>query len=48
VGAGEPLDEVVAKLAEASAVLVVDAGHPVGVLTRSDVLEFVAGRGTGG
>jgi cystathionine beta-synthase len=48
VGAGEPLDEVVAKLAEASAVLVVDAGHPVGVLTRSDVLEFVTGRGTGG
>jgi cystathionine beta-synthase len=43
VGAGEPIDVVVSALDEAPAVVVIDAGHPVGVLTRSDVLEFVAG-----
>ena len=29
-----------------TAVLVLDGGHPVGILTRSDVLTFLAGAGT--
>lgn len=43
VGAGQPVDDVVALLDQAPAVMVLDAGHPVGVLTRSDVLEFITG-----
>jgi cystathionine beta-synthase len=43
VGAGQPVDDVVADLEHASAVVVIDAGAPVGVLTRSDVLDFIAG-----
>jgi cystathionine beta-synthase len=43
VGAGQPVDDVVALLEGAPAVMVIDAGHPVGVLTRSDVLDFIAG-----
>jgi cystathionine beta-synthase len=43
VGAGQPVDDVVTCLDAASAVVVIDSGHPVGVLTRSDVLEFIAG-----
>ncbi len=46
VGAGQPVDDVVALLEEAPAVVVIDAGHPVGMLTRSDVLEFIAGSRT--
>ena len=45
VGAGEPVDEAVVALERGPAVLVVDAGHPVGILTRSDVLEFLSQRG---
>ncbi|MCU1354495.1 MAG: cystathionine beta-synthase, partial [Acidimicrobiales bacterium] len=41
VGIGEPVDLVVARLEEAPAVLVLDAGHPVGILTRSDALSFL-------
>ena len=37
------MDDVVALLEHAPAVMVLDAGHPVGVLTRSDVLDFIAG-----
>jgi cystathionine beta-synthase len=44
VGAGELVELAVARLEEAPAVLVVDAGHPVGILTRSDVLSFLAQR----
>jgi cystathionine beta-synthase len=44
VGSGELVDIAVEQLEEAPAVLVVDAGHPVGVLTRSDVLGFLAQR----
>ena len=29
------------------AVVVLDAGHPVGILTRSDLLDFLVGRPTG-
>jgi len=42
VGAGQPVDDVVACLESAPAVIVLDAGHPVGVVTRSDVLDFLA------
>jgi hypothetical protein len=42
VGSGEPVDLAVARLEEVPAVLVLDRGHPVAVLTRSDVLAFLA------
>ncbi|MFZ0666591.1 MAG: cystathionine beta-synthase [Acidimicrobiales bacterium] len=42
VGAGEPMDVAVQRLEDAPAVLVLDRGHPVGVLTRSDALGFLA------
>jgi cystathionine beta-synthase len=38
IGAGEPLDLAVARLEDASALLVLDRGHPIGVVTRSDAL----------
>jgi cystathionine beta-synthase len=44
VGLGEPVDVVVSALEAATAVLVLDAGHPVGILTRSDLLAFLTGR----
>jgi cystathionine beta-synthase len=44
VGRGEPVDVVVAALDNAAAVLVLDGGHPVGILTRTDVLSFLTGR----
>jgi len=44
VGAGEAVELAVDRLDSAGAVVVVDAGHPVGVLTRSDVLGFLASR----
>src|SRR5438874_3888077 len=46
VGSGEPVEVAVERLDQAAAVLVVDAGHPVGILTRSDVLSFLAQRPT--
>ncbi len=42
VGAGEPLDVAVARLEAASALLVLDRGHPIGVVTRSDALGALA------
>jgi cystathionine beta-synthase len=44
VGAGELVEVAVETLEGAPAVLVVDAGHPVGILTRSDVLQFLSSR----
>ena len=44
IGSGEPVEDAVQKLEKATAVLVVDSGHPVGILTRSDVLEFLMAR----
>jgi cystathionine beta-synthase len=44
VGRGEAVEEVVSALEIAPAVLVFDGGQPVGILTRSDVLSFLAGR----
>jgi cystathionine beta-synthase len=44
IGSGEPVDVAANRLGEASAVLVLDAGHPTGIVTRSDLLDFLAGR----
>jgi cystathionine beta-synthase len=41
VGQGETVDQVADRLQASTAVLVLDAGHPVGILTRSDVLAFL-------
>jgi cystathionine beta-synthase len=45
VGIGEAVEAAVEALESGAAVLVVDAGHPVGILTRSDVLDFLSQRG---
>ncbi len=42
VGAGEPVSAAVDRLQEVDAVLVQDDGKPVGVLTRQDLLGFIA------
>jgi cystathionine beta-synthase len=47
VGTGEPVSSLVAQLDRAASVLVLEGGHPVGVLTRSDVLLFLAARSPG-
>jgi cystathionine beta-synthase len=44
VGIGEPIDLAIARLETASAALVLDGGHPVGVITRSDVLSALVDR----
>ncbi|HEY3942485.1 MAG TPA: cystathionine beta-synthase [Acidimicrobiales bacterium] len=41
VGQGETVDAVAERLQAFPAVLVLDAGHPVGILTRSDLLSFL-------
>jgi len=38
------LDEAMPLLTEGFALIVIDAGRPVGILTKSDVLDFVAGK----
>jgi cystathionine beta-synthase len=43
VGSGEPVDAASSRLAEAAAVLVLDSGHPTGIITRSDLLDFLSG-----
>ena len=43
VGTGEAIEVASARLAENSAVLVVDGGHPTGIITRSDLLDFLSG-----
>jgi cystathionine beta-synthase len=40
VGAGEAVDESVRRLEGAPAMLVLDGGHPVGIVSRSDVIDF--------
>lgn len=42
IGMGEPIDTAASRLQSSQAVMVVDSGHPVGILTRSDLLEFLA------
>ncbi len=44
IGAGEGVEAVRAALHDADALLVVEDGDPVGVLTRHDLLGFVAAR----
>ena len=43
VGSGEDIPAVRAALEESDAVMVVDDGKPAGVLTRADLLNFLAG-----
>ncbi|MGK2948430.1 MAG: cystathionine beta-synthase [Acidimicrobiales bacterium] len=43
VGIGEPVEMAMTRLEQASAALVLDGGHPVGVITRSDVLGALVG-----
>jgi cystathionine beta-synthase len=42
IGIGEPVALAVERLESSPAVLVLDGGHPIGVLTRADVLNFLA------
>jgi cystathionine beta-synthase len=44
IGVGEAVELAVTRMERAGAVLVFDAGHPVGILTRSDVLGALIGR----
>ena len=44
IGTGEPIGRVVECLDAGPSVLMLDGGHPIGVLTRSDVLGFLAAR----
>jgi cystathionine beta-synthase len=43
VGSGEPVSVARSELEHADAVLVIDDGHPIGVLTRADLLSFLVG-----
>ena len=45
VGSGETVDVALRRLEESPAVIVLDNGHPVGVITRSDALAFLAQAG---
>lgn len=45
VGIGEPVARLVEHLDRSSTLLVIDGGHPVGVLSRSDVLGYLAAKG---
>ncbi len=45
VGTGEAVEMAAGRLADSSAVLVVDGGHPTGIVTRSDLLDFLSGVG---
>jgi cystathionine beta-synthase len=42
IGVGEPVGRVVECLDAGSSVLVLEGGHPIGILARSDVLGFLA------
>jgi cystathionine beta-synthase len=44
LGIGEPVARVVESLDAGSSALVLEGGHPIGVLTRADVLSFLAKR----
>jgi cystathionine beta-synthase len=47
IGIGEPVPKIVERLDSSPAVLVLDGGHPVGVLSRSDLLSFLAAKAPG-
>jgi cystathionine beta-synthase len=42
IGAGEPVDAAMAALQHADAAVVLDDGRPVGIITRQDLLGFLA------
>ncbi|GAA4397224.1 cystathionine beta-synthase [Tsukamurella soli] len=42
IGAGEPINVAMTALGESDALMVVDDGKPVGVITRHDVLGFIS------
>jgi cystathionine beta-synthase len=44
VGAGEPVDAALDALRDADAAVVLDDGKPVGIVTRQDLLGFLASR----
>ena len=44
LGANEPVSEAVAKLENADALLVQEDGKPIGVVTRQDLLSYLATR----
>jgi cystathionine beta-synthase len=44
IGAGEPVAAAVAALHDADAAVVLDDGKPRGIVTRQDLLGFLAGR----
>jgi cystathionine beta-synthase len=46
MGMGETVDVAAARLQHGGAVVVLDNGHPIGILTRSDLLEFLVQRPT--
>jgi cystathionine beta-synthase len=48
IGMGETVDEAATRLQTSPAVVVLDNGHPTGILTRSDLLDFLAHRPAGG
>jgi cystathionine beta-synthase len=41
VGQGETVDQAADRLRESPAVVVLDGGHPIGIVTRSDLLSFL-------
>jgi cystathionine beta-synthase len=41
VGHSEAVEGIAARLETNSALLVLDGGHPIGILTRSDLLAFL-------
>jgi cystathionine beta-synthase len=43
VGTGESVEVAATRLAANGAVLVVDGGHPTGIVTRSDLLDYLSG-----
>ena len=43
VGIGEPVNRLVTELESGNAVLVLDGGHPITVITRADLLNFLGG-----
>jgi cystathionine beta-synthase len=42
IGVGQSIDDAVRAFERSSALVVLDDGHPVGVVTSSDVLEYLA------
>jgi cystathionine beta-synthase len=47
VGIGETVSDIVDRLDAGPSVLIIEGGHPVGVVTRQDVLQFLASRAPG-